>query len=405
MHSAKLILALAATLASAKSCDKDIQITAADQVLDCDDGVAEKDVKISSDLAGALNISGLKEIQGDLVIANASALISVSSSTLTAIKGSLKLDGLNLLETIQLSSLKTLNDVDIVNAYRLSTLDLGKITKAGSIHIANTFISDLSNLKLESVDSLTFNSNGQLKTFNSDDLTEIKTQFIVENNGKDMDISMKNLESAGEIQLANIKKFDVSSLEKAGAIKLNKNAELVSFKAPNLTEVTNSVTFIDNKKLTKIDFPQLTKIGDMTIQNNTAMKDLSGFPKLEYVNSAIKLYGNFDKIELPKLKAVRGTATATSTTDISDFCDYFKKAEEDNIIQGEQKCSWDNPDANKEGSEDNGETTGSGSSSGSKNGGSGDDKKDDDKDGAAGTVRASMAMFGLAIFAGVAQLL
>lgn len=401
MHSAKLLLALAAGLVSAQSrnpCKQDeFEITELNQNIPCK--TIDNDVIVSESLSGELSIEGLEEIGGNLIITNATRLTGISSSSLTSIGKKLQLQDLTSVLSLRLSALENITDIEIINLPILRELAFGSsgVTQAEKIVISNTRLSDLSNLKLNTVKSFSINNNGQLKTFESD-VVDIETEFIVEANGKDMEITLKKLKNAGELQLSNIKKFDAPALKEVGAIKLQTNEEIQDFKSPNLTTVADSVTIIDNKKLANVSFPQLTKIGDMTIQNNTAMDEIAGFPKLQFVTSAIKLYGDFEKVELPALKLVNGTVTVTSSTDIKEFCEFFDKAAEDDIILGKTTCSWDNPNANKQGSENEG-TTNSDSNGSSGNG------SDDDGEGAAGTVRASMAMLGLAFVAGLTQLL
>lgn len=402
MHSIKLLVALGAVLASAKSCEKEIEITEVNQVFDCD--VAEKDVTVSEDLAGELRIDGLKRIKGNLIINNASQILSISSTTIESIEKRFQLQNLRDLNRLELSSLRTLNDIDMITLPQLRTLTFGSngVTKASSIRISDTRLNDLSGLKLANVDTFSVDNNRELKSFNSD-LVKVNAALVFSNNGKDMEITMEKLESAGEIELSSVKSFSAPALEKAKSIKMNKNEELTKFKAGNLTTVDNSITFIDNKKLSQVSFPELTTIGDMTIQNNTKLGEVAGFPKLERVKGGVILRGDFEKVELPKLAEVNGGVTVTSTTDISDFCEFFDGAKKDDKIEGDESCSWNNPEANTETGEDSkqsGDRGGDGSSNGS---GSGNSEEDDDS--AVGNVRASMAMLGLAVLAGVAQLL
>jgi hypothetical protein len=405
MHSAKLLLALGASLVTAKSCPKDVEITELNQVIDCD--TAEKDVIISKNLEGNdVQINNLKKIKGSLIIKDNKAIASIRSDSLTEVEGTLQIQGLENLRQLNFGSLETIGNLKLISLPYLNQIAFGTdgVTGANEIEISNTFLSDLSGLKLATVDKLSINNNAQLKTFTSE-LVNITDAFVIESNGKAMEITMKKLQSAGEIQLANIKSFSVPSLKSAGSIKLNKNPELETFNATKVTSIKNSVTFIDNKKLQEVNFPELKEIGDMTIQNNTAMTSIAGFPKLEDVTGAIQLRGDFEKVELPKLRGVEGTAIVTSSTDIKDFCEFFDEKKEDKVIKGDTTCSWNNPDANKEGGEDNGETSsGSGGSGGKGSGGKSDSSSDDDE-GAAGSLGASTAMLGMALLAGFALLL
>jgi len=395
MHSLKFvpaILALAATMVSAKTCKDDIEITTLNPSFDCD--VVEGDITVGKDLAGRLIIDGPKQLKGDLIILNAVELQSLSSTTINSIGGKLELTNLTKLESVEMSSLRNIANMELRTLPDLTRLTFGSngVTKANDIRISDTRLNDLSGLKLATVDKLSIDNNDRLVTFNSD-LVNITGTLTIVSNGNNMEITMEKLETVGEVQLENVKTFDAPNLSKVKmSLKFNKSPNLESFRAPNVTEITNSLTFIDNKKLSNISFPQLTKLGDMTIQNNTALKEVSGFPKLETVNDVI-LRGDFEKVELPKLDSVRGSVTVTSTTDIEAFCGFFDKAKDDGKIEGSEKCSWNNPEANEGG--DKG-TESSGSSGGGSEG---------DDDSAAGSVGVSMAMLGLAAVAGLVQLL
>lgn len=80
--------------------------------------------------------------------------------------------------------------------------------------------------------------------------------------------------------------------------------------------------------------------------------------------------------------------TVSSTTDISDFCDFFNDAKSKDKIQGKSSCTSNNKKANEGGSGGDSNTGG-----------------DKDGDNAAGSLGVNMAVLGLAIFAGIAQLL
>jgi hypothetical protein len=88
---------------------------------------------------------------------------------------------------------------------------------------------------------------------------------------------------------------------------------------------------------------------------------------------------------MPRLNDVQGSATASSTTDISTFCGFFKSLKDDGKIRGKESCTSNNKDAN--------------------NGGSGGSSSSGDQDGAAGIVGVNTALLGLAAFAAFAQLL
>lgn len=395
MHSVKVFsaaVAIGAGLVSAAStCTKDIKISEPTPVIDCK--VIDADVTVDESLQGTLVIEGPEEIKGDFIVNNVTQLVGLTSSTIESIGGKFELNGLTLLSTLDMQALRTLSSISLVNLQQLATLTFGStgVTKAETIEISDTRISDLSGLNVATVENFYINNNPRLNKFNSD-LVNITGELILGSNANNMMVNMTQLEMASEIQVSTVKSFGAPALATVEkSLKFDTNPSLTEFSADNLTKIGESLTFINNDKLQNISFKSLEKIsGDMTIQNNTALEELSGFPELEGVAGAILLAGNFETVELPKLNDVLGTVTVTSTTDISDFCKFFDDASDDDKIQGKEKCTSNNKKA-LEGGDGGDESTGSSGS-------------DDDDTDAAGIVNVNMAMLGLAAFAGLAQL-
>lgn len=396
-----LALGAFAGFAAAQTCSKDVEISQPTQVLDCE--VVDADVTVSEDLAGAVTIDGPSEIRGSLIVRNVTGLLSLTSNTLESIEGTFELNNCESLNSIQMDSLRSIDTLKMNRLTDLQSLIFGTegVTKASTVDISDTHIDNLDGFKLATVDSLVINNNGRLISFESD-LVNITEKLIIDNNGNNFEIKMPKLETAKEIQIRSSKSFEVPLLESVtGSLILDDNKQLKSFSAPNLTMVTNSVSFINNTQLANVSLPLLEEIsGDLTVLNNEKLVEVDGFPKVETVRGAIFLGGNFDSVEMPALKDVKGSVNVTSTTDISDFCDFFDEAAEDGRIQGEASCKSDNADALEggEGGEENG-------SSGGGNDDSDSDSSEGDDDSAAGVFSVNFAVLGLALVAGVAQLL
>lgn len=387
-----------ARFAVAKTCTKDIEISEPTPVIDCD--VIDADVTVLESVTGALVIDGPEEITGNLIISNVTGLLSLTSNTIETIEGTFTLDNCESLNTVQMDALRTISELKMNRLTQLRSLIFGSegVTSADIVSVSDTHLDSLSGLKLATVDTININNNARLTTFESD-LVNITNELIINSNGDDFDISMPLLETAAEIQIANTRSLSVPLLESVSkSIKLDRNPEMEAFIAPNLTKVEGTVSFINNKALANVSLPQLTEIGGgLTIINNTELIDVDGFPKLEIVGS-ILLGGNFESVEMPALEDVEGSVNVSSTTDIEDFCDFFKEAESDNRIQGEANCESENADALEGGSD--------GSGNDSSNGGgndSGDDEEDDDS--AAGLLGVNFVVLGLSLVAGVAHLL
>lgn len=266
---------------------------------DCD--VVDAKITVEDSVAGNLLLDGPRTIKGDLIINNATNLLAIQSNTIRSIEGKFALVGLNSLNSITMDSLRTINNLQMEKLPALRDLTFGSegVTEASEVQVTDTFLSSLSGLKLATVETLRIDNNDRLTRFDSD-LVNVTDTLIINNNGRDMEISMLQLETASEVQIANVKAFRVPLLSNLSAsLKFDQCDELESFIAPNLTKITDALAFINNKKLSNISFPLLTEIGgDLRIVNNTDLETIDGFPKFQAAAS-INFGGNFKEYVTP----------------------------------------------------------------------------------------------------------
>lgn len=391
MRSTATILAASVALAgfatAQSTCTKDITISEATPDVDCE--VVEGDIIV--DAEGPVQLDGPKQIKGDLIISNATELISFSSTTINSIRN-FELEGLEKLNSLQMDSLETVTSLKMIklNSLREVTFGSDGITKAKEVLISDTDLSSVA-INCKEVEDFKIDNNKRLVQFDSN-LEEVSGTLTFNRNGRDqLEISMPKLQKVGTIDIRNVKSFKAPKLgESKGEIAFNQCDEMESFTFPNMTKTGAGVTIINNKKLANVSFPILKDVGgSLRIVNNTKLVEIEGFPKLETAED-INMGGNFEKIDFPKLDTVRGTSKVSSTTDEDQVCDFFEgRAKDDNVIEAENECTFKNDQANEGGDTDGGSKTG---------GSSGDD------DSAAGIVSMNSAMLGLALIAGIAQL-
>ncbi|KAM7185825.1 putative cell wall protein [Rhypophila sp. PSN 637] len=351
------------------------------------------DIVIGKQTDSKIDISGIQKINGDLTVLNNGQILDLTSSDLSEIKGTFTLQNLTLLTSLTLPSLTTVDTLLFQALPALAALTIGPpgITKAKSVTITDTFLESLAGINVQDVETLDVNNNRRLSDF-STSLKTVSKVLKVSANNREMTLTMPNLAWAANLEIANVTTFSVPSLSAVnGSARFDSNF-FEKFSAPNLTKTDDDVSFVGNSKLAEIDFSSLTFIGGgLLIANNTNLKEIKDFQKLKTVGGALKMRGNFTKIELPSLNDVKGAFDISSTTDIKDDCDVFQKLSRTGgggQIQGTFKCESDNEKAN--------EDTGSGTSGG----GSSSDKEDS----AAGVV-FNTALFALSAFAGVSMLL
>lgn len=263
-------------------------------MLSCD--TVKGKIIVDDSVTGDLVLEGPEKIEGDLIINNATGIISISSSTIESVEGKFELVGLESLQRIGMNALTSINELEMRKLPALRDLTFGSkgVTEATVVTITDTLIDDLSGLMLDKVESLDINNNKRLTNFESS-LVNVTDSLKINNNGKGMTVTMASLESAKEIQIANVGSFNVPALETVSAsLKLDK-CDIKSFRAANLTSIKNALSFINNVQITNISLPVLKDIGgDLRIVNNTKLTDIGSFPKLESMAS-INFGGNFKK--------------------------------------------------------------------------------------------------------------
>lgn len=264
---------------------------------DCD--VFDAKLTIGSEVSGELVLEGPKRIKGDLILKN-SSITSVSSSSINSIEGKFTLDSLLFLKSVNMPSLETANEIEFTNLNQLDTLTFNSkgISEVKSIKISDTFLEDLSGFSATEIENFELYNNRRMISFSSDvEKITGKTGLILQGNGrKAMELSLPELKQASELQFQDIKSIEVPSLSKVKlSLKFDDNS-FKKFAAPNLTDIGQSLSFINNDKLSNISMPQLTSVGGaFKIMNNEEMDEISGFPKLETVEGGITLGGNFEE--------------------------------------------------------------------------------------------------------------
>lgn len=366
MRSSVILPAISALAASASAqrvstCTQaTITITSAAQAtgLGCD--VVSGTLLIDSPTINEVNLDGPKQINS-LVVSNAINLVRLTSTTLNSISGIFNMTDLNALSTLEFSALRSVGTINWISLDQLPGVTFGSdgVTKVSKILISDTFISTLDGLNVASVDDLDINNNRKLVTWESDLANVTGTLKLQNNGGSAMVVNMPKLRWANNMEIRDVQEFNAPGLVAVnGSMRFEDNDNMISFAANNLTQA-NEISFTDNKQLTNISFPLVERTtGALTIQNNTALETIDGFPKLKTIEGTLIFRGDFTDAELPALEDVFGRGTITSTQDISSSCEAFDKLIDNGSIQGDSSsCTSSNAKANEGG--DEGQSNGS----------------------------------------------
>jgi hypothetical protein len=355
------------------------------------------DLLVGPAAVGTVDLSGIGQIKGKLIVQDAGGLIGLVSSSLNSITDQFFMRNLTGLASLDLRSLKSVGSISWTSITALDSLTFGTpgVQTAKSVVISDTFLSTLDGIDVTSLESLDLNNNGRLAIWNSK-LTNLSNTMNFLANGSPLDLSFPSLTWIANMTVNNVSSFAVPALQVINGSATFGSNQFTSFAAPNLTS-TGGINFISNNKLTNLTFPQLTQIkGALLIANNTALQkiDEASFPKLKTVTGAVKMRGNFSEIDLDSLTDVKGAFDLSSTQDISDDCTKFEKQaptkqKGNGQFQGVFHCESNNEQANSDtggNTSTAGGTSGGNSTSGGKDGGN-----------SAGGIAVNAAMLGLTV--------
>ncbi|KAI9848153.1 MAG: hypothetical protein M1837_000827 [Sclerophora amabilis] len=303
------------------------------------------DVIIADTVTGDISLNGVSQIQGDLTCDGCANLTSLEADSLTRIGGDFLLNGLTSVGNLNFPSIQEVGSINwIALGPGLSSLSFGDtgVTKADSVKIDNTYLTALDGINLEQVD--------EFEIVNNNFLTKVEVQLYnvtkaltLSSNGLNLSASFPNLEWAFNMTFRNVSEIEFPSLARVNGSLGFVEGFYSSISAPNLTRLNSgSLTFVDNKDLTKLSFPQLSFIGGgFTIANNTKLDSIMGFPKVKTVNGAVDFNGNFTEASLPALSVVQGGFNAQSSEVIEGDdgpCTDFQDQKDQGIIRGRFVC-------------------------------------------------------------------
>ena len=317
------------------------------------------DLTIPQDSNGhqSLSVEGVQKITGNLTVTNAASLSSLSFGDLESI-GGFELGGLIILSELSFPKLTQVSELNFTALPALQQLSFGGtgVTKADSILVSNTQLSSLQGLNnLQQVTSFRINNNDALQNI-SLQVKQIKGALNVEANDAYPDgvtVSFPMMQTAENMTFRNCSSVSLPSLANVTDNLGFYGNTMQSFAAPNLT-TTGGLIFVDNVDLTNVSLPVLTSVnGSYTIANNTLLKRIDGFQKLNSIGGALDFNGNFttyvnnqtvakiyhadylNSVELPALKQVKGGFNMQSSGDLD--CSGFKALGKQ-VIKGTFVC-------------------------------------------------------------------
>ncbi|KAM9914921.1 hypothetical protein OXX69_000193 [Metschnikowia pulcherrima] len=349
---------------------KDFTATASSQVASvaaC--ATAVGDILISGDAFGAIDITGVKQIYGDLRINGTQQATSFNAPTLQLVSGQLEISDATILSNVNLAQLTTVGTLvyNALPALESTGLTSG-VTSAESILFTNTGLTSLSGINVYKLTTFEVSNNADIASIDSG-LESVTDTLAINYNSDKVEVYLDQLTSAQNVIFQKIASLSVGNLTAVnGSLSLQSNT-FEDFEFPVLTSVGNSLSIEQNDDLTEFDFPVLKTIGGaLSIQDNSDLESFSFFPNLTSVGGSITIDGDFNNGTLPKLNKVSGGFNLTTTGELS--CDSFIKLNSNGDIKGDKfycegASSTVSSSSSKSGNANGESTSTSGSSSGS----------------------------------------
>lgn len=315
----------------------------------------------------------LQTIEGDFIADGAAVLGSIQMPVLKQIEGSFTLNRLTTLLTLNCPKLTRVGSISWTTLPALTVFSAG-ITEASTVQISDTQLNAIDGINLKTVQRFTLDNNRYLKKVEMTGLKNVVEIFSSEFNAPTMEINLPSLVWSKNMTIIGARVITLPSLQHVnGSMNIGNNS-IQSIECKNLTEIDQTLAFIGNPQLTKIDMSKLKVIGGgFKIHNNTLLANISDFDSLETVRGACDFVGNMKYITLPSLQDVQGGFNL-QTTQVFDQCaKEFDGYRDNKVIKGNTytcKGEEENPTtADGTPGSGSGNTTGSGSGSGQNPGG------------------------------------
>jgi hypothetical protein len=260
-------------------------------------------------------------------------LTTFEADNLQSITGTFELVNLTGLTTLTAPSLTTVGGISFVILPLLQTMNLG-INEAGTVRISDTQLSALTGLSLTTVGDLGIDNNRFLKSISQPDLKEVNGALAISANSPQLTVSFPALLTAQNASFRNIQSISFAALSNVSSNLGFFSSSMTSVSAPNLTDVGSSLSFVNCSSLDNLTFPSLTTIGGtFLIANNTALKDVGGFDKVDTIGGSIDWTGTFDNASLPSISDVRGGVNVQSSSDT--FKCPFSDIQNNGVVKGQ----------------------------------------------------------------------
>lgn len=283
-----------------------------------------------------IDLNNIKIINGDFVVEENNAVVSIHGDSLEKIGGTFNLYDLTSLNAVSFPKLHDLNVLHWRIVPILSSVALDNNIKAvKSITISDSSLTTLHGFdKIEKLETFNVNNNRYLESI-STSIKYISRQLSVSANADELDLDMSNLIWANNVTIRDTKTIKLDKLQ-----YVNQSLEFIentisSLELSSLKAVGGTLGIIENKQLSKVDFNNVSQIlGGLMISNNDALDRVDFFNDLRLIGGAIQFKGNIKDTDFPNLRLVKGSAIIQSLSDELDCTKWVSPQTGSSIIRG-----------------------------------------------------------------------
>jgi hypothetical protein len=227
---------------------------------------------------------------------------------------------------LQLPAAESVRHVAITSNDKLVQVDLRSVTEAGNVSLDNNpKLAKLRMKHLEESSSSLLVTNTGLQSLDLPSLTTVGGHLIVQDNSAleevvldslewvELDIRVQDNSSLLEVQLPSLTML-------ARNLDISRNDSLTDVRVPLLKAVGNpdtaeylssSLTLVDNPELSDVSFDNLVAVGRMLyIGYNDEIMDLGGFSTLRFVRGQLRLENNVSLRDMTGLNGLESVGMA-----------------------------------------------------------------------------------------------
>ncbi|KAI8384879.1 uncharacterized protein BYT42DRAFT_563932 [Radiomyces spectabilis] len=258
--------------------------------------------------ASSLKFNGVETLDGSVILTGNNALTQLSFPQLVSVSNQIKLENNRALVSVDFPMLQSVRSFEIIVHPALQALSFpAELSHIDTFTVTDTTITRVDGLKAAQIRDFTVTNNIYLKSVTASNMTAINGMLMIADNSPGFSLDLSSVQSVRSIVFRTVGTLNLSQLSKInGDVALIANS-FDEFALSKLQSIDGTLTISNNKRLSKLSFPELTRLGGtLSITDNPELNTIDAFAKLQEVIGTLDVTGDFAELRLPDLNDVRG---------------------------------------------------------------------------------------------------